>query len=54
MSPQLAEDQPVSLQMENQLYNYYGWDPGWGGPYLSGRPARSLPSSWRRPISAWV
>ena len=38
MSPELAEDQPVSLQMENQLYNYYGWDPGWGGPYLSGMP----------------
>ena len=38
MSPELAEDQPVSQQMENQLYTYYGWDPLWGGPYLSGTP----------------
>ena len=38
MSPELAEDQPVSQQMENQLYTYYGWDPLWGGPYLSETP----------------
>ena len=38
MSPELAEDQPVSQQMENQLYTYYGWDPHWGGPYLSETP----------------
>ena len=37
-SPELAEDQPVSQQMENQLYTYYGWDPLWGGPYLSETP----------------
>jgi sporulation protein YlmC with PRC-barrel domain len=37
-SPELAEDQPVSQQMENRLYTYYGWDPLWGGPYLSETP----------------
>jgi hypothetical protein len=37
-SPELAEDEPVSQQMENQLYTYYGWDPLWGGPYLSEPP----------------
>jgi hypothetical protein len=38
MSPELAEDQPVSQQMENQLYTYYGWDPLWAGPFLSEMP----------------
>ncbi len=33
-SPELADDQPVSQQMENQLYSHYGWDPLWSGPYL--------------------
>jgi hypothetical protein len=37
-SPELADDQPVSQQMENRLYTYYGWDPLWGGPYLSETP----------------
>jgi len=36
--PELAEHQPVSQQMENQLYTYYGWDPLWSGPYLSETP----------------
>jgi hypothetical protein len=37
-SPLLAEDQPVSQQMEDRLHTYYGWDPLWGGPYLSETP----------------
>jgi hypothetical protein len=37
-SPDLAEDEPVSQQMENQLYTYYGWDPLWSGPYLGAMP----------------
>ena len=37
-SPELAEDQPVSQQMENRLYTYYGWNPLWSGPYLGGNP----------------
>lgn len=30
-SPDIAEDQPVSQQMQSDLYSYYGWDPLWGG-----------------------
>lgn len=33
-SPDIREDQPVSLQMETDLHNYYGWDPLWVGGYL--------------------
>ena len=29
--PDLFEHQPVSRQMEAHLYDYYGWDPSWGG-----------------------
>jgi sporulation protein YlmC with PRC-barrel domain len=35
-SPDILEHQPVSRQMERELYNYYGWDPLWGGDYLGG------------------
>ena len=30
-SPDIAQDRPVSQQMQNQLYDYYGWDPHAGG-----------------------
>lgn len=30
-SPDIATDEPVSLQMQSDLYGYYGWDPMWGG-----------------------
>jgi sporulation protein YlmC with PRC-barrel domain len=30
-SPDILQDQPVSRQMEDHLYDYYGWDPRWGG-----------------------
>jgi hypothetical protein len=30
-SPDVFRDQPVSRQMERNLYGYYGWDPLWGG-----------------------
>ena len=29
-SPDASEDQPVTQQMEDRLYDYYGWDPIWG------------------------
>jgi hypothetical protein len=35
-SPQWGEHPPVSQQMQNRLFDYYGWDPLWGGPYLGG------------------
>ncbi len=46
-SPELAEDQPVSQQMETQLYSYYGWDPLWGGANLS-----ALPGAMASPLMA--
>lgn len=30
-SPDIRQDRPVSRQMQNDLYGYYGWDPYWGG-----------------------
>ena len=36
--PELAQDQPVSQQMEARLYHHYGWDPLWGGANLSAVP----------------
>jgi hypothetical protein len=30
-SPDIGQDRPVSQQMESSLYDYYGWDPVWGG-----------------------
>ncbi len=35
-SPDLLEDQPVSRQMEERIYGYYGWDPLWGGQCFTG------------------
>ena len=35
-SPTIAQDEPVSLQMQDDLYGYYGWDPLWGGSSLFG------------------
>jgi hypothetical protein len=43
-SPGTLYDQPVSRQMQDGLYGYYGWDPLWGGgnyPYGLGFPASS-------------
>ena len=46
-SPELVEDQPVSQQMENELYTYYGWDPLWGGPDLA-----AIPGAMASPLMA--
>jgi len=46
-SPELVEDQPVSQQMEDQLYTYYGWDPLWGGPNLA-----AIPGAMASPLMA--
>ena len=43
-SPKIATDEPVSLQMEYQLYGYYGIDPMWGGVYY-GNTAMTKPAS---------
>jgi hypothetical protein len=46
-SPELVEDQPVSRQMENQLYTHYGWDPLWCGPNLA-----AIPGAMASPLMA--
>ena len=35
-SPDVRTDRPVSQQMQNDLYGYYGWDPLWGGGLYGG------------------
>lgn len=35
-SPSIASDEPVSMQMEYNLYGYYGLDPSWGGYHYGG------------------
>jgi hypothetical protein len=35
-SPSIETDEPVSRQMEQGLYSYYGVDPLWGGAYYGG------------------
>jgi len=32
-SPDIQQDQPVTMQMQNHLYSYYGWDRYWGPHY---------------------
>ena len=32
--PSLGEDKPVDRDMETLLYDYYGWDPYWGGTHF--------------------
>jgi len=44
-SPDLLQDQPVSQQMEYHLYDYYGWDPYWGGASYFGGGAIGEPLS---------
>ena len=47
-SPDILQDEPVSRQMENDLYGYYGWDPLWsGGFYVGGEMTSPIaPSSY--------
>ncbi|WP_370677093.1 PRC-barrel domain-containing protein [Pleomorphomonas sp. PLEO] len=36
-SPDIDTERPVSRQMENNIYGYYGWSPYWGsGLYMGG------------------
>lgn len=35
-SPDIAADQPVSRQMEQEYASYYGYSPYWGGPGIWG------------------
>ncbi len=42
-SPDVAQDLPVSRQMEDTLYNYYGWDRSWGSDSYIGMGAMGAP-----------
>jgi hypothetical protein len=33
-SPDVDTDRPVSLQIEAQVHDYFGWNPHWGGSFL--------------------
>jgi len=46
-SPSWLEHQPVSQQMQNRLYDHYGWDPVWGGAYLG-----DMPGAMASPLAA--
>jgi hypothetical protein len=35
-SPDIQQDQPVTMQLQSRLYDYYGWDPYWGADYYGG------------------
>ncbi len=35
-SPDILRDQPVSMQMQQHLFDYYGWDPSWGPSFYGG------------------
>ncbi|WP_199175624.1 PRC-barrel domain-containing protein [Telmatospirillum siberiense] len=35
-SPNIDTEQPVSRQMESQVYNHYGWSPYWGTDFYIG------------------
>ena len=39
--PDISQDEPVSLQMEAHLYDYYGWNSIWGSSYFGADPVGS-------------
>jgi hypothetical protein len=43
-SPEAHEDEPVTKQMEAQLYDYYGWDPSWGSTYFGANAIVTSPA----------
>lgn len=51
-SPDILEDRPVSQEVQDSLYGYYGWNPLWTGSYF-GTAAMAMPMSapplYRRP-----
>ena len=42
-SPDIDTDQPVSRQIEAHVYDYFGWDPYWGGSFLPMSNAMATP-----------
>ncbi|WP_284943579.1 PRC-barrel domain-containing protein [Acidisoma cladoniae] len=50
-SPGIGHDQPVSRQAELDLYEYYGWDPIWGGGGYFGARNESGAGGVKAPLS---
>ncbi len=53
-SPGRLSDRPVSQQMEDDLYNYYGWDPLWASSFFgadSGKARRLAAGSGTKTMS---
>jgi sporulation protein YlmC with PRC-barrel domain len=44
-SPEIDTDRPVSRQMENSVYDYYGWSPYWGSGFYMGDLLLTMPGS---------
>jgi PRC-barrel domain len=42
-SPDVATDKPVSRQIEAHVYDYYGWNPYWGGSLFPMSNAMATP-----------
>ena len=51
-SPEALEDEPVTKQIEQRLYDYYGWDPFWGASHFGTEAVVAEPSD--RPLPAEV
>ncbi len=46
--PHAPQDDPVSMDMEALLYDYYGWDPYWGETHFG---AAALPNAEQRIVA---
>ncbi|RBP08642.1 PRC-barrel domain protein [Roseiarcus fermentans] len=44
-SPEAAADEPVTEDMEQRLFDHYGWDPFFSAPQLGGEPAILRPAA---------
>jgi hypothetical protein len=48
-SPDIGQDQPVTMQMQSQLHSYYGWDPYWGGDFYGPGAAMGMTGGFGMP-----
>jgi hypothetical protein len=44
-SPEAPMDEPVTDELEQHLFDHYGWDPFWSAPQLGGEPAVLRPAA---------
>jgi hypothetical protein len=46
-SPDILQDAPVTMQMQRNLYSYYGWDPYWGPDfYVADMAGLAMPGGY--------